>query len=159
MEEMKLTHATGRATVVVERGIDGDCGGSAPRDGEQAAPGHHFTDNRKKLAEGMQLLAHAESIVKLKRVFELKDKLLDALGSKFLEQEDEQEDEQMADFLEQEELWQWRDEVADQQMADFLEQEELWQWRDEVADQQMADFLEHEELWQWRDAVAAGEEW
>ena len=112
MEEMKLTHSTGRATVVVERGIDGDCGGSAPRDGEQAAPGHHFTDNRKKLAEGMQLLAHAESIVKLKRVFELKDKLLEALRIKCLEQEDQQEDEQMADFLEQEELWLWRDAVA-----------------------------------------------
>ena len=128
MEEMKLTHATGRATVVVERGIDGDCGGSAPRDGEQAAPGHHSNDTNTDLTELDQLLAHARAILKLQHVFELKDKLLEALRIKCLEQEDQQEDEQMADFLEQEELWQWRDEVADQQMADFLEHEELWQW-------------------------------
>jgi hypothetical protein len=112
MEEMKLTHATGRATIVIERGIVGDCGESAPRGGKQTAPGQHFTDNRKKLAEGMQLLAHAESIVELKRVFNVKDKLLDVLRSKFLEQEDQQEDQQMVRFLEDEELWLWRDAVA-----------------------------------------------
>ena len=115
MEEMKLTHATGRATVVVDRGIVGDRGGSALRG---------------DLAILKQNIAHAQKMVKLKRVFGLKDKLLEALRSKQasegvldLASETEESDsglEQEDSDLEQDE----QEEQWQQEMAHFLEQEE-----------------------------------